>query len=69
MIPTKAPPPLNIPTSQHTVIVHIINTTARLQELVTKEFFQPEIKGFDTLDIPSYSFLIDHPPTGHKVPF
>ena len=63
------PPPLNIPESHNAVNVHIIHSTARLRDLPTKEFFEPEFVGFDTLDIPSYSFLIEHPPSNRRVLF
>ena len=63
------PPPLNIPESQSAVNVHIIDSTARLRDLPSKDFFEPEFVGFDTLDIPSYSFLIEHPPSSRRVLF
>ena len=63
------PPRLSIPESQSSVNVHIIDSTARLRDLKTKDFFEPEFVGFDTLDIPSYSFLIEHPPTNRRVLF
>lgn len=63
------PPPLNIPESHNAVNVHIIDSTARLRDLPTKDFFEPDFVGFDTLDIPSYSFLIEHPPSSRRVLF
>ena len=32
-----------------------------------RTFFEPEIKGFEALDCPAYSFLIEHPPSGRKI--
>lgn len=32
-------------------------------------FVTPSIKGFDTLEVPSFAFLIEHPPSGRKVLF
>lgn len=59
-------PNLNIPSSTSTVNVRIINSTSRIKGIPTSIFFEPEIKGFDVLDCPAYSFLIDHP-SGRKL--
>lgn len=64
-----APPPLNIPESESTVQVHVVNTTTRIRGVVPSLFFEPEIKGFGGLDIPAYSFLIQHAGSGHKLLF
>ena len=68
MATPEPPPALNIPSSQSTVIVHVIDTTARLQ-VPSRIVLEPEIKGFDTLDAPTFSFLIEHPTSGRKVLF
>lgn len=57
----KPPPPLNIPHSDVTVKVSIIDTTSHIAGIPTEIFIQPHIKGFDHLDCPAYSFLIEHP--------
>ena len=66
-----APPPLNIPDSESTVQVHIINTTTRIRGIAPSLFLEPEIKGFDreVFDLPAYSFLIQHAGSGHKFLF
>lgn len=70
MAPTPLPPPaLNIPESQSTVEVHIIDSSARIRGISSSLFLEPAIKGFDTLDCPAYSFLVEHAATGRKVLF
>ena len=63
----KPAPDLNIPDSESTVHVRVINSTSRFKGIPAKIFFEPEIKGFQVLDCPAYSFLIEHPPSGRKV--
>ena len=63
----ETPPPLNIPDSKSTVNVYIINTTAHIQGIPSSHFFDPEIKGFDVLDCPALSFLIENPANGRKL--
>ena len=60
-------PPLNIPESLSTVNVRIIDTTSRLENLPSKSFVKPTYKSFETLSIPSYAFLIEHPNLKRKV--
>ena len=68
MSPEARPAPnLKIPESSSTVNVRIINSTARIKRIPTSLFLGPQIKGFDVLDCPAYSFLIDHPTSGRKV--
>ena len=68
MSPAAKPAPiLNIPESESTVHVRIINSTSRLKDIPVQRFFEPEIKGFELFDCPAYSFLIEHPPSGRKV--
>ncbi len=54
------PPDLNIPPSQHTVDVSIIDTTAVITNMPTGLFMTPAIPGFDTFQAPCYGFLIKH---------
>lgn len=64
-----APPALNIPPSNATVKVSVINTTTRVKGPPSTAFFTPLIKGFDVLDCPAYSFLIEHELSGKKILF
>ena len=66
--PAIPAPPLNIPASSTTVKVSIINTTSRVRGIPAPHFMTPAIKGFETLDCPCYSFLVEHP-NGRKVLF
>ncbi|KAK7705630.1 hypothetical protein SLS64_007997 [Diaporthe eres] len=61
-------PDLQIEPSAATVDVRIIDTTSWISGLPTNVFFEPPIKGYDELSIPSYSFLIEHP-SGRKLIF
>ncbi|TVY65704.1 Cytochrome P450 monooxygenase andK [Lachnellula suecica] len=54
-------PDLKIPSSTTTVSVRIIDTTSRISGIPLAPFVTPEIKGFTELDIPAFSFLIEHP--------
>ena len=63
----EQPPPLNIPDSKSTVTVHVINSTAHIQGIPSSLFFEPDIKGFEALDCPAFSFLIEHPSSGRKL--
>ncbi|KAF8593885.1 putative N-acyl homoserine lactonase AttM [Ceratobasidium sp. AG-I] len=65
----SAPPALNIPPSDVTVKVSVIDTTSRVKGPPATMFFAPLIKGFETLDCPAFSFLIEHEPSGKKVLF
>lgn len=68
MSPAAKPAPiLNIPDSESTVHVRVINSTSRIKGIPVRIFFEPEIKGLEVLDCPAYSFLIEHPPSGRKV--
>lgn len=53
------PPSLNIPPSQNTVSVSIIDTTSHVR-IAANRFFQPDIPGNETLRACCYSFLIRH---------
>ena len=67
--PKVATPFLDIPHSNSTVDVSIINTTSFIRNIPVSVFLQPPYKGFDTTDIPVHSFLISHPPSGRKALF
>lgn len=64
-----APLKVDIPSSESTVNVHIINTTSRIRNIPFSVFVEPPIKGLEYLDCPAYSFLIEHPANGRKVLF
>lgn len=51
------PPELNIPPSDHTVEVSVIDS-ARISHLPSKFFMSPSIPGYDVIDAPCHSFLI-----------
>jgi len=56
-----SPPPLNIPSSQATVKVSIVNTTAHVGNIPADLFVEPKIpEGIKTLEAPCFSFLIRH---------
>jgi len=59
--PAKPTPPPNIPDSDVTVKVSIIDTTSHIAGIPTNIFVQPPIKGYDYLDCPAYAFLVEHP--------
>ena len=61
-------PALNIPISQTTVKVSVIDTTTRIANLPWGRFVQPHYEGLDYMDVPSYSFLVEHS-SGRKVLF
>ena len=63
------PPKVDIPSSDSTVNVHIINTTSRIRNIPFSVFVEPPIKGLEYLDCPAYSFLIENPANGRKVLF
>lgn len=64
-----APPPLNIPASDQVVNLRVIDTAARVTGLPTAYFLDPRINGCDEFSGPSYSFLVEHEPSGTKVLF
>ncbi|CAE6413632.1 unnamed protein product [Rhizoctonia solani] len=63
-----APPPLNIPASDHVVKLSVIDTTTRMGKIPTTMFFESVIKGHEFFSGPAYSFLIEHE-SGAKVLF
>lgn len=70
MAPTaKPPPPLNIPDSDSVVDVYIINSTSRIKDMPFSVFMTPHYKGLNHLDVPAFSFLIQHRRSGRKLLF
>ncbi|KAK3116913.1 hypothetical protein LTR53_002209 [Teratosphaeriaceae sp. CCFEE 6253] len=59
-VQAAAPPELNIPPSQHTVDVSIINTTGHVGNIPVHLFMNPAVPGYEYIDAPCYSFLIKH---------
>ena len=59
MAKALTPPDLNIPASQNTVEVSIIDTTA-IVTVPASRFVEPHYKGMDNLRACCYSFLIKH---------
>lgn len=64
-----AKPILDIPHSNSTVKISIVDTTSFVRNIPVPVFLEPPYKGFDKTDIPVYSFLIEHPPSGRKALF
>ncbi|KAK5124175.1 hypothetical protein LTR85_001878 [Meristemomyces frigidus] len=56
----QPPPELNIPHSEHTVDVSIINTTGRVSNIPVEGFMSPTIPGYELLDAPCFAFLVKH---------
>jgi hypothetical protein len=54
------PPELNIPESNQTVDVSIIDTTSYVRGIPAALFMAPAMKGFDALNACCYAFLIKH---------
>ena len=59
MATTQRPPDLNIPHSDATVELSIIDTTSHLS-LPSLMLVEPELPGFNAITAPCYSFLIKH---------
>ncbi|KIW88410.1 uncharacterized protein Z519_10979 [Cladophialophora bantiana CBS 173.52] len=68
MVPPKTPPALNIPPSNSTVSVKIIDSTSWI-DVPLGSLMGPGIPGHDKLSCPSYCFLIEHGPLGRKILF
>lgn len=61
-------PLLMITPQSLTYVLAVIDTTSWISGLPTNVFFEPPIRGYDELSVPSYSFLIEHP-SGRKLLF
>ncbi|KAK3714720.1 hypothetical protein LTR37_007700 [Vermiconidia calcicola] len=59
MAKATPPPDLKIPSSNHTIRVSVIDTTAHVNVPVNR-FMGPPIHGHETLAAPCYGFLIEH---------
>jgi hypothetical protein len=67
---SESPLPSMIPISAATVSISIIDTSTRISNLKTDILFQNPIPGHDIVDgLPSWSFLVEHQPTGTKLLF
>lgn len=53
-------PDLDIPKSDSTVKVSIIDTGCRINNIGITVFFEPPVHEFTHMDCPAYSFLIEH---------
>ncbi|KAF2994365.1 hypothetical protein E8E13_001363 [Curvularia kusanoi] len=60
MATTQLPPDLNIPESQSTVEISVIDTTSHMSGFPSWTFVEPHVPGFDEMNCGSYSFLIKH---------
>jgi len=68
-IQPKSHPSLNLDTSKsNSVEVHIINTTTDIV-VPAKAFVQPVQKGHETMNMPTFSFLIEHKKLGKTILF
>ncbi|KAG9120287.1 hypothetical protein FRC07_004285 [Ceratobasidium sp. 392] len=68
--PSPLPPAtLNIPPSESIVRVSVIDSTVRFKGVPVSVFFEPPIRGYDTLDCPSYCFLVEHGPSNTRLLF
>ncbi|KAI4140817.1 MAG: hypothetical protein LQ340_007790 [Diploschistes diacapsis] len=57
--PSSLSPP-SIPTSTATVSLSVIDNGARIRNIETSLLFEDPVPGHDTMDVPSYCFLIEH---------
>ena len=64
----KSAPDLRIPSANSAVQVSIIDTTTHIGAIPNGLFMVPNIPGFEYLNCPSYSFLIEHS-SGRKILF
>ncbi len=49
-----------IPSSTKTVDVSVMDTTSWIRNIKPSAFMEPSYPGHDKLDVPAYSFLIEH---------
>lgn len=61
-------PGLNLPKSSSIVELSIINTTTNLVA-PAKSFVQPIIKGHETINMPTFSFILKHKGSGKTILF
>ena len=67
-IQAKAQPSLNLPKGNSTVEVHIINTTTDLV-VPANAFVQPVQKGHETMNMPTFAFLVKNKKLGKTIVF
>lgn len=67
-ITAKPAPSLNIPVSNNTVRVSILNTTCDILAPASG-FVKPKIKGQEYLNFPTFAFLIENEAQGKKILF
>ena len=67
-IQPKPSPPLNLPQSNSTVEVHIVNTTTDIV-VPAKAFIQPVQKGHEYINMPTFAFLVKNKKLGKNVMF
>ncbi len=67
-IQPKALPSLNFPKSESTVDVSIINTTTDIV-VPASAFVQPVAKGHETMNMPTFAFLVKHKQLGKNIMF
>lgn len=67
-VEAKPAPPLKLPVSNNTVELSIINTTTNLVA-PAKSFVQPVIKGHETINMPTFSFMLKHKGLGKTILF
>jgi hypothetical protein len=66
-IPTTMAAQLEVPQSNATVRVHLIDTTT-VMTIKSESFIKPVVKGHETISAPDVAFLIEHP-SGKRVLF
>ena len=64
----KASPSLNLPQSNSTVEVHIVNTTTDMV-VPAKAFIQPVQKGHEYMNMPTFAFLVKNKMLGKTIMF
>lgn len=62
------PKNFTVPPGTTKVSVSLIDTTSRLKRFPVKVLMEPPMPGLETLDLPAWSFLIEHP-SGRKLLF
>lgn len=55
-----------IPTSESIVEVSIVKITSYMKGFPASTFVEPDVAGFEFMDVSSYSFIIKHKGSEHK---
>ncbi|KAI4718770.1 Metallo-hydrolase/oxidoreductase [Aureobasidium sp. EXF-10727] len=66
MASAQVPPSMKIPPSKNTVEVSIIDTTSFMSGFPASTFVEPDVPGFDTMNVGSYAYIIKHAPMENK---